>query len=186
MTTYDPENPLARYTGETRKANDALNTYFGMGPGRSLRKLERKYQESTTKTRFTTIKRWSSKYHWQARVDAQSELDNAADREYWAEQRRQIRQADLKAAIALRDRAERMRAFPVARQVVERYKDGREKTVVMPTSWREADIARIETTASDLARRAAEMAKERTDVDVKSGGKPIQLIGIDPDGRDED
>ena len=174
---WDADNPLARAKGETRKANDALGDYFGMGIGRSLAKLRQKYSGSGVKTRYSTIANWSVKYHWQDRVDAQSEADNAADREYWADQRRQIRQADLKASVALRDRAEQMRKFPLAQveKVEEFYKDGRVKavTIVNPVRWSQADMARFEKVASELARLAAEMEQTRAVVDVTTKGEKI-------------
>ena len=166
--SYNQKDPLVRMEGETRKANDALNLYYALGHGRSLTKLVEKLRESEARTRLPTVTRWSSKYKWGKRVDAQGEIDNAKDREYWAEARRQIRQDDMKAAVELRERAARMRAFPIAEQkIVEHYDDGRAKTVIIkPANWREADISRIETTASDLARRAADMKKESIGIDV--------------------
>lgn len=166
---WNEDDPLARAPGETRKANDALNDYYALGMGRSHTKLESKYRESGVRTRYTTIKNWSWKYDWLKRVDAQVEIDNVAARAFWAEERREIRMEDLKASKALRARAARMRAFPVAEQVlIEKYPDGREKTVIIkPGKWRESDIARMETIASDLARRAAEMTKDRTAIVVE-------------------
>lgn len=58
--------------GETNKAVVACNDYMGMGPGRSLTKLERKYgkpgvTEPPTK-RLSTLETWSSKFGWVERA----------------------------------------------------------------------------------------------------------------------
>ena len=174
---WDADNPLARAKNETRKANDALSAYYGLGYGRSLSKLSQLYKETGKRTRSGTLAYWSGRYDWQKRISAQSEVDNAADRQFWAEQRRQIRQADLKASIALRDRAEQMRKFPLAQveKVEKTYPDGRVKavTIINPVRWSQSDLARFEKVASELARLAAEMEQTRAAVDVTTKGEKI-------------
>ena len=163
---YDPKNPLSRIAGETRKANEALHDYYGLGMGRSFSKLEKKYIETNIRTRAQTIANWSAKYAWQDRVAAQVAIDQEEERKFWANARREIRMMDYKAAIELRERAERMRAFPIAETVKEE-NDGKTIIIIKPAGWREADISRIETTASDLARRAADMKKEKVGIDIQ-------------------
>ena len=57
----------------TDKAAAAFADYIGMGPGRSLASLCNRYQKSTkappTK-RLETLKEWSTKYQWQARISS--------------------------------------------------------------------------------------------------------------------
>jgi hypothetical protein len=45
MTDFDPEAPLNRIKGESKKAHSAFMTYFQMGAARSLRDLLEKYQK---------------------------------------------------------------------------------------------------------------------------------------------
>lgn len=102
MTDFDPEAPLNRIKGESRKAHSALMGYFLMGGGRSLRKLFDEYEkqanederqgidededeqqqtnaEPTKKpptTSWWTLSDWSQKKHWQVRIARQTEIDN--------------------------------------------------------------------------------------------------------------
>ena len=57
---------------ETNKARKAFEDYFGMGPGRSIRKLHHSYIEGPSKSiptkHLRTILEWSTKHGWQKRV----------------------------------------------------------------------------------------------------------------------
>ncbi len=85
--------------GENKKAYAAFCDYARLGAGRSLSLLVKTYQTATkplppTK-RITTLKEWSSKYHWQVRVAAydkaiQAELEAAA-----AARRREVMESGL-------------------------------------------------------------------------------------------
>lgn len=79
--TFDKDNPLNRIKGETIKAHNALMDYFLMGAKRSLAKLHQKYTNTTLNTPPTlhieTLKIWSSRWSWQARIAQQAENDNA-------------------------------------------------------------------------------------------------------------
>lgn len=81
--TFDQNTPLNRIKGETIKAHSALMDYFLMfeDRDRSLEKLRRRYAESTPEKALTvhlrTLKGWSARYHWQARIARQIENDNA-------------------------------------------------------------------------------------------------------------
>ena len=97
---WDWESPLARYKGETYRANTALVDYVSMGPGRSLVKLIRGYRgeiepEETLYIMFSqyrsqsgsgpeslpptkrqgTVSVWSMRYQWQARIARLAALD---------------------------------------------------------------------------------------------------------------
>lgn len=78
---FSEDTPLSRIKGETQKAHNALMDYFLMGAGRSLAKLHQKYTNTTLNKPPTlhieTLKIWSSRYHWQARIAQQAENENA-------------------------------------------------------------------------------------------------------------
>lgn len=84
---FNPEAPLHRIKNETQKSHDAFMDYFLMGSGRSFQKLIDRYKKQwrirdelgakmpPTKE-LNTLGNWSSKFHWQARVAHQTEIDN--------------------------------------------------------------------------------------------------------------
>ncbi len=86
MTDFDPDAPLNRIKGESIKAHSAFMDYFLMGGGRSFSKLfdqwkrikeaAELYPKEPPTKRFQTLKDWSSKFHWQARIARQTEIDN--------------------------------------------------------------------------------------------------------------
>ncbi len=89
--TFDQDTPLSRIKGETIKAHRALMDYFLMGEGRSLANLCQIYTEPAPDPptlHIATLKIWSSRYHWQARIARQIENDNTAI----LEQRRQAQE----------------------------------------------------------------------------------------------
>lgn len=57
---------------ETNKARQAFEDYFGMGPGRSLAKLQRKYSKAKTASspsrHLATLQKWSTAHGWVKRV----------------------------------------------------------------------------------------------------------------------
>ena len=68
---------------ETNKARKAFEDYFNMGPGRSIKKLVRIYNEPTTKSpptkHFSTLAKWSTKHGWQKKVQQRDfEISEAA------------------------------------------------------------------------------------------------------------
>lgn len=81
--TFDFDAPLKRIDGESRKANEALMDYWLMGGGRSLDKLAALYTSTTNPLlkepptkKINTLKTWSQKLHWQARIARQKEIDD--------------------------------------------------------------------------------------------------------------
>jgi hypothetical protein len=84
--TFDNDAPLNRIKSETRKAHDGFMDYFLMGGGRSFSKLFERWERIREGTkpypkeppckRFQTLKDWSSKFQWQARIARQTEIDN--------------------------------------------------------------------------------------------------------------
>lgn len=105
---WDPANPLARAKGETVTANKALHDYALIAHGRSLAKLREQYLDQRRtegapkppSTQMTTLKGWSTRHHWQARIAAWQEAQNEAERQLWAERQRKARQDNWRAAEA--------------------------------------------------------------------------------------
>lgn len=103
MTDFDPEAPLSRIKGESKKAHSAFMGYFLAGAARTLRDLHQKYQtqsdryeqqeiegdegeqqdnnepatEKPPTTSWWTVGNWSKNNHWQARIAQQVANDNA-------------------------------------------------------------------------------------------------------------
>ena len=176
---WDSDAPFARAKWETQKANRALKDYIAMGPGRSLTKLHKVYTEDTlekgespTKC-LRTLKNWSSRYDWQARLACWDELEREDEEETWRDRRRKIREGEWGQARILLDRVEQMLKFPLAQveRVEETYIDGRPKavTIVNPVRWSQRDVARFMQVASELGRLAAEMEQQRLDVRITEG-----------------
>lgn len=126
MIDFDPSRPLDRCAGETRPAADALLDYYRMGSGRSLRALLERYRTQAGSEgdsirpptrRFSTLFGWSRNNDWQARIEAQSRLDKAAEDHAkaaamaeaaarWAERRLTVRERDWAQAERLRQLAD--------------------------------------------------------------------------------
>ncbi len=182
---WNRDDPLARCKGETRKANDALRDYWLMGPGRSLAKLYQKYTKDTPESvpthHLRTLKSWSTRFDWQARVDRAKELDDEAQQKEWEQRRREWKQEEWDIAHELLEKARLMLQFPPGETVHER-EDGT-LVIVKPAKWRASDIARYAETASKLVRLAAEMETERTQQD---GEMTIKVIYDAIDGDSEE
>jgi len=91
--------------GETRRANAALREYALMGPGRSLLKLHARFRAIPKKNapqpptrRLSTLKLWSTKYDWVARVNRWGKIR-------WETRRRAILESDWEDGRALREKA---------------------------------------------------------------------------------
>lgn len=178
---WDPDVPLGLCEGETLKANQALNDYALMGPGRSLTNLHRTYTEPTLPgidaqpaptTQLRTLKGWSSADSWQdrvARYDAMvQERERAAYEARWAHRREAEREETWQLAQALRDKARKMLEFPLAdvEQVTARRPGPGgvqhiDMTMIKPARWALRDIATMGETAAKLARLSADLPTER-------------------------
>lgn len=180
---WNSDAPFARATWETQKANRALKDYVAMGPGRSLTKLHKTYTEYAPERGdpptqcLRTLKNWSSRYDWQARLACWDELEREGEEEEWRSRRREIRQGEWKQAQTLLERAGQMLKFPLAEgtRVEEYYEDGKPKaiTVVKPVRWAQRDITRFMQVSSELGRLAAGMEQRRGIVDLQSGGESL-------------
>jgi len=112
---------LARRDGETAKAHAAFLEYVRMGPGRSLRKLHARYvdwrrtgdglaTEKPPTTRLRTLMEWSSRFEWQARLEAYAEERDRAAIAEWEARRQALREIDFQTGDELRDLAARILA----------------------------------------------------------------------------
>lgn len=146
------KRPWHRLKGETALAYSYAWNYITMGPGRSIRKVSKKARVSRH------MKRWSKKWKWVQRAaayDLWMESKNRERAELFAEQEakeRQQRARDLREKMFQQgqqfiDAAALMVNAPIMEQqrVVERYEDGREKTVqiIKPARWRKLDALRF-------------------------------------------
>lgn len=168
--SWNPEAPLARCPGETARASAALQDYIGMGPGRSLPKLFRRYikatktgQEKPPSRRIATLKKWSSKYRWQDRLACWQDMQRLEREALWRTRREEQRDWEWSMAGKLKQRIEEMLRFPLAE--ITRDEDGA-VTVVKPVRWRQADVSQFSKTATELSRLAATLETERKAVDV--------------------
>lgn len=166
---WDPNEPLARVRGETLKSNTALQDYWHLGPARSLAKLleswgqfgdDSESSEPPTR-RLKTLKTWSAKFDWQARIQAATLLQQAADEAEWLARRREVREADWRQAEALRDLADQILAeapkFIVKGRTLVKGENGEpDREIVTVQLKLDLAIKSIET-GSKLARLAAEM-----------------------------
>lgn len=176
-------NPLAQSEDESIKANSALNDYFLLGDGRSLVNLHQKYTKAAPEQAPTrhlrTLKEWSAKYAWQARIARQEELVKHQEREEWATRQEDLRKREWKIAMAALDKAEQMLNFPLAEFEKTTQKsqspDGKtvieNVTIVKPARWLFVDAARVLREASRVARLATGQETENT----KHSGEVTQI-----------
>ncbi|MGD9099372.1 MAG: hypothetical protein PVF45_02750 [Anaerolineae bacterium] len=196
--TWDYDAPLARAPGETRKANDALRDYWLMGSGRSLRKLHQTYTKHAPgepPTRhLRTLKGWSAKYQWQARIDRAKELDDAANQAQWAQRRREVRESDWKDGDKLRDKAgELLDELSRFKRTTESEgtdpKTGEKvRIITVGLSANLNQIAGALKAASGLQRRAAEVLPptQRHEITGRDGGPVTHKRETDWSGLDDD
>lgn len=161
---FDPEKPLARLRNEPLKHHAALLDYYKLGEGRSLAKLQECYREAPNlppTKRLKSLKTWSVRYMWQARIAAQKLLDDAEDARIWAERRRNVREADYQQAERLRDLANRMLDespdFIKRKEKFIKGEDGEPDQLIVTLEINSRLLIDAAKLSSDLARRAAGM-----------------------------
>jgi hypothetical protein len=179
---WNPEAPLARCPGETARASAALQDYIGMGPGRSLPLLWKRYcnvsrasQEQPPSRRLPTLKTWSVKYHWQDRLAAWQDMQRLEREALWRSRREEQREWEWGMADKLKRRIEEMLRFPLAEMT--RDEDGA-VTVVKPVRWRQGDIPQFGKAATELSRLAAALETERKAVEVSGTMHGYDIIEI--------
>lgn len=144
MYQWNDDKPLDRAKGESRKAAQALWDYANMGPGRSLAKLLELYQNSTKTVPtsaptlvLNTLKAWSVRYDWQARVARWEVIERAAEADVWARRREEFREQALEVSELARDVALRLLNHPpVEKVLVDQGEDGKPAVYqIKPMRW---------------------------------------------------
>ncbi|MEE8176488.1 MAG: hypothetical protein V3T65_00660 [Acidobacteriota bacterium] len=104
----DPADPLRRSGVESVRANAAFRDYVAMGEGRSLEKLLAAYihrasTEQLPSLKLNTLKKWSQRHAWQARLAAWEATQHAIEEDRWSKRREELRLDDFALGAKLRD-----------------------------------------------------------------------------------
>ena len=102
----------------------------------------------------------SIKYNWRERAEAWDATLVEQRRQEWATRQEAWREQEWQLAEKMHQKVVDMLVFPVAR--VTREQDGK-VTTIEPANWKIADIPKIASVVSKLARLASGMATERTE-----------------------
>lgn len=80
---------IEKLQGESAKSYQALQDYWNMGAGRSLKSLIARYQEmeSPPTSRYSTLANWSSVHNWKERIEREI-IDIANENEEIAQEER--------------------------------------------------------------------------------------------------
>ena len=160
----DERKPWDRPPGETNKWWIRFEEYRLAGHTRSaFAQSNRERAKRGMKRSLTLPGDWKDhmlKYRWKERVEAwdASLLDER--RQEWADRREEWRQQEWDLAENMHKKVLDMMVFPIAR--VTREQDGK-VTIIEPAEWKIADIPKMATVISKLARLATGMATERTE-----------------------
>ncbi len=156
--------PFEQLPNESNKAFAAFAVYLSLGPERSLAAVAQKLAKSKP-----LLKRWSAKYDWASRVQAQAAYLAIVEREAtealartnaarWLTRREEHRQEEW---------VIRSELIAAGRKVLKRFtEDGKGATL--------GDVARALDLASKLGRLASGMATDHTELTGADGG-PIQI-----------
>lgn len=168
---YDTGDPLARLRGESKKANQALRDYCLMGPGRSLRNLLALYRDQSTTARqpptrrLSTLRSWSSKYEWQARLSGWAAMKQAQDEAEWDKRRDEFRRRAYELAWAGLDKFGDMLDWPLQEtEVIEVDDEGRPTVVkIEPGPWNYTSAAKLLAESNKVALLALGEVTESTE-----------------------
>jgi hypothetical protein len=157
--------PFEQQPKESAKAFEAFATYLNMGAERSLAAVGKKLGKSEG-----LIERWSAKFDWATRVQAQAAYVATVEREATealaterAEERLKRQQAQLDEEWRNRDEA-----LELARAAIGRWKANEKRCGSLE------GIARLLELASKLGRLASGLATDKTEITGEDGG-PIRL-----------
>src|SRR5438445_6235129 len=150
---------------ESAKAFEAFSVYLNMGPERSLAAVGQKLGKSRA-----LLERWSAKFDWAARVQAQAAYVATVEREATEALARGKSAEWLKRQQEVREREWEMheKCIAAAKRGLAAFME-REKVYANL-----ADIARMLEVASKLGRLASGLATNKTEVTGEDGG-PIRL-----------
>jgi hypothetical protein len=174
MIAWQMDDPLARAPGESRRANALLRQYADQVGRRSLRRLCVKQstdKHATQPPPWETVRAWSSRHEWQARVAQYDRLEaqrlaalrNAAEATEiarWAARRAAQREREWQLSEQIYDRLAVMLATPLFTVTST---DGR--TIITPARWTWADAGRLLLIASRLQHLATELPPDHRLVD---------------------
>jgi hypothetical protein len=150
---------------ESAKAFEAFSVYLNMGPERSLAAVGRKLGKSVG-----LLERWSAKFDWPGRVQAQGAYLAVVEREATEAAARGKSAEWVKRQQEVREREWEMheKCIAAAKRGLAAFME-REKVYANL-----ADISRMLEVASKLGRLAAGMATDKTEVGGEDGG-PIRV-----------
>ena len=154
-----------RQPRESEKAFQAFSTYLNMGPERSLAAVGQRLGKSVG-----LLERWSARFDWPARVQAQAAYLATVEREATEALARGKSAEWLKRQQDVREREWQMheKCIAAAQRAFDAFMS-REKVYANL-----ADIARMLEVASKLGRLASGMATDKTEITGEDGG-PIRL-----------
>ena len=146
---------------ESAKAFEAFSVYLGMGPERSLAAVAQKLAKSRQ-----LLKRWSAKFDWPGRVQAQAAYLAIVEREATEALAREKGAEWLKRQQTLRQTEWEMheKCIAAAKRGLAAFME-REKVYANL-----ADISRMLEVASRLGRLASGLATDKTEVTGEDGG----------------
>ena len=150
---------------EGARAFEAFSVYLNLGPGRSLAAVAQKLAKSKQ-----LLKRWSAKFDWPGRVQAQAAYLATVEREAtealargksaeWLKRQQEVREQEWEL---------HEKCIAAAKRGLAAFMD-REKVYANL-----ADISRMLEVASKLGRLATGMATDKTEVTGEDGG-PIRI-----------
>lgn len=186
---FDPDSPLKRAKGESKRANAALQDYAYMGDGRSLNALFERYtdQRATNPqlkpptTQRSTLGGWSAKFAWVERVAAWDDIESERIEEQWRKRRFDLRETYWQKAESLleivdrgiaeapnfiRTRRRTIRGRPRIITDGRVTDEGEPDREIITMALSVGDLARLLKLASDLQRLNAELETERVANDL--------------------
>jgi hypothetical protein len=134
------------------------------------------------------------KWNWEARAHAWDDYEHERLEEEWETRRKQLREVEWVTAQALIEKAKQMLVFPLASTTREQVEEGGKMvtvTTVNPARWNLRDAATLAETASKLARLAASLPTDKSEVNVidKRSAEELtddELAAIAARGRDKE
>src|SRR5690349_18346029 len=157
--------PFEQQPKESAKAFEAFSTYLNMGPERSLAAVGQRLGKSKA-----LLERWSRKFDWPGRVQAQAAYLATVEREATEAVARGKAAEWLKRQQDVREREWQMheKCIAAAERAFQAFMS-REKVYANL-----ADIARMLEVASKLGRLASGLATDKTEITGEDGG-PIRI-----------
>jgi len=164
---------LARRPDEPPKSHAAFLDYVRLGPGRSLRTLHAVYcdrsetgagPEKPPTKRLATLKDWSARFAWQARLKTYHQERQQHEQAVWETRRQALREADFTAGDHLRELVAQILAqtpqfLKTTRRVVKGGKGQPDREVV--TLGIDLDVMlKALKLASELQRQAADIPQQ--------------------------